>query len=146
VFAWLDYGSRYSQATDSWKLNSTKMIEITLVAEDKNNLACASDVTVGDLHCGYHGNLQPWGSDVSTDSKILQPFNTVANELFLGAGLWTSPSLPKQLPGIRFTVVCNYKVLGAARSMLLRWSPKGSFDPLKNSVAVGALSDCVIPE
>jgi hypothetical protein len=148
VYAWSGYSTKYSQATDSWKLNSTKMIEITVVREDRDNLSCASDVTVGGLHCGFHANQQPWGGGVSSDSQVLQPFNTVANELFLGAGLWTSPRLPKTLPSVRFTVMCNYKVYGAAKSMSLRWAlpPKGSFDPLKTSVAVGALSDCVIPE
>jgi hypothetical protein len=146
VFAWSGYSSKYSQTTESWKLNATKMIEITVVAEDRTNLACSSDVTIEGLHCGYRANQQPWGGEPATDSQVLQPFNTVANELFLGAGLWTSPKLPKQLPGTRFTVMCNYKVLGAAKSMSLRWAPKGSFDPLKSSVAVGSLTDCVIPE
>jgi hypothetical protein len=148
VYAWSGYSTKYSQATDSWKLNSTKMIEITVVREDRDNLSCASDVTVGGLHCGFHANQQPWGGDISSDSQVLQPFNTVANELFLGAGLWASPRLPKNLPNVRFTVMCNYKVFGAAKSMSLRWAlpPKGSFDPLKTSVAVGSLSDCVIPE
>jgi hypothetical protein len=147
VYAWSGYSSKYSQTTDSWRLNSTKMIEITLVAEDKVNLACASDVVVGGLHCGHRGNQQQYGNtDPANDGQVLQPYNTVANELFLGAGLWMSKSLPKVLPNVRFTVMCNYKVLGAAKSVSLRWAPKGSFDPLKNSVAVGTLSDCVIPE
>lgn len=146
IFAWSGYSSKYSQTTEGWKLNSTKMIEITVVAEDRVNLACASDVEIGGVHCGYRANQQPRGGEPASDSQVLQPFNTVANELFLGAGLWTSPSLPKQLPTSRFTVMCNCKVLGAAKSMSLRWAIKGSFDPLKSSVAVGALSDCVIPE
>lgn len=146
IFAWSGYSTKYSQSTEGWKLNSTKMIEITVVAEDRVNLACSSDITIGGVHCGYRNNRQQWGGEPKNDSQVLQPFNTVANELFLGAGLWTSPALPKQLPGTRFTVMCNYKVLGAAKSVSLRWAPKGSFDPLKSSVAVGALSDCVIPE
>lgn len=146
IFAWSGYDTKYSQTTDSWKLNSTKMIEITLIAEDKGNLACASDANVQGLHCGYNAHNQKVSGEVDSDPQILQPYNTVANELFLGAGLWTSQTLKGQLPGQRFTVMCNYKVLGAAKNVALRWAPKAAFDPLKNSVAVGTLSDCVIPQ
>lgn len=146
VFAWSGYNTKYSQATDSWKLNSTKMIEITLVAEDKTNLACASDVSVEGLHCGYDARQNKRPGDVDTDPNILQPYNTVANELFMGAGLWTSSVLKAALPGQRFTVMCNYKVMGAAKNVSLRWAPKAGFDPLKTSVAVGTLTDCVIPQ
>ncbi|MGE5788857.1 MAG: hypothetical protein ACM3ZE_29985 [Myxococcales bacterium] len=146
IFAWSGYNTKYSQATDSWKLNSTKMIEITLIAEDKTNLACASDVSVEGLHCGYDARHNKRPGEVDTDPTILQPYNTVANELFMGAGLWTAPVLKGQLPGQRFTVMCNYKVMGAAKNVSLRWAAKGGFDPVKTSVAVGALTDCVIPQ
>jgi len=146
IFAWSGYNTKYSQATDSWKLNSTKMIEITLVAEDKTNLACASDVSIEGLHCGYDARHNKRPSEVDADPTILQPYNTVANELFMGAGLWTAPILKGQLPGQRFTVMCNYKVMGAAKNVSLRWAAKGGFDPVKTSVAVGALTDCVIPQ
>lgn len=146
IFAWSGYDTKYSQTTDSWKLNSTKMIEITLIPEDKVNLACASDANVHGLHCGYNAHQQKVPGEVDTDPQLLQPYNTVANELFLGAGLWTNPVLKGQLPGQRFTVMCNYKVLGAAKNVALRWGLKAAFDPLKNSVAVGSLSDCVIPQ
>jgi hypothetical protein len=146
IFAWSGYDTKYSQTTDSWKLNSTKMIEITLIGEDKVNLACASDANVHGLHCGYNAQHQKVPGEVDTDPQLLQPYNTVANELFLGAGLWTNPVLKGPLPGQRFTVMCNYKVLGAAKNVSLRWGVKAAFDPLKNSVAVGSLSDCVIPQ
>lgn len=146
IFAWSGYDTKYSQTTDSWKLNSTKLIEITLIAEDKVNLACASDANVHGLHCGYNAHQQKVPGEVDADPQLLQPYNTVANELFLGAGLWTNQALKGQLPGQRFTVMCNYKVLGAAKNVSLRWGLKAAFDPLKNSVAVGSLSDCVIPQ
>ena len=46
----------------------------------------------------------------------------------------------------RFTVVCNYHVVGVLKSAALRWALNGSFNPLEQSVAVGNLSDCVIPQ
>ncbi len=146
IFAWAGYKHKYSQQTEGWYLGSTKMIEITLVREDKKNLACSSEKMLSGVHCGYHGNQQPWGPGPGTDPHALQPFNTVKNELFLGAGLWQSPVLRGTLPSQRFTVVCNYHVLGVLKSVSLRWSATGAFNPVDQSVAVGTLTDCVIPQ
>jgi hypothetical protein len=146
VFAWTGYKEKYSQQAEGWYLGSTKMIEITLIREDKKNLACASDKEFVGLHCGYHANTQSWGSTPETDPHVLQPFNTIKNELFLGAGLWQSSILSGTLPAERFTVVCNYHVAGVLKAVSLRWSPTGNFGPVDQSVAVGALTDCVIPQ
>ena len=146
VFAWSGYKEKYSQQTEGWHLGGTKMIEITLIREDKKNLACASDKEFAGVHCGYHGNSQPWGPNPEADPHILQPFNTVKNELFLAAGLWQSPILSGTLPAERFTVVCNYHVAGVLRAVSLRWSATGNFSPVDQSVAVGTLTDCVIPQ
>ncbi len=145
VLAWTGYKEKYSQQTEGWHLGSTKMIEVTLVREDKKNLACASDKSFGPVHCGYHANSQPWASP-DTDPNVLQPFNTVKNELFLAAGLWEAPILQGSLPTQRFTVVCNYHVVGVLRTVSLRWSATGNFSPVDQSVAVGNLTDCVIPQ
>jgi hypothetical protein len=146
IFTWTGYKEKYSQIAEGWHLGGTKMIEITLIRDDKKNLACASDKTFGAIHCGFHRNGQSTGTSPETDPTVLQPYNTVKNELFLAAGLWQSPILSGTLPKERFTVVCNYHVVGVLRSAALRWSPTGSFNPLDQSVAVGSLSDCVIPQ
>lgn len=146
VLAWAGYKDKYSQQNEGWNLGSTKMLEITLIREDKKTLACASDKTIDGVHCGYKANGQPWGTTQETDPTVLQPFNTVKNELFLAAGLWQSPILHEPLPAERFTVVCNYHVLGVLRAVSLRWSLTGSFGPVDQSVAVGSLSDCTIPQ
>jgi hypothetical protein len=146
VFAWTGYKEKYSQQAEGWYLGSTKMIEITLIREDKKNLACASDKEFAGAHCGFHANRQPWGTNPETDPHVLQPFNTIKNELFLGAGLWQSPILSGTLPADRFTVVCNYHVAGVLKAVSLRWSPTGNFGPVDQSVAVGTLTDCVIPQ
>jgi hypothetical protein len=146
VFSWTGYKDKYSQLTEGWHLGGTKLIEITLIREDKRNLGCASDLVIGGLHCGSRANGQPWNPNAEYDINTLQPFNTVKNELFLGAGLWLSPTLRGALPAERFTLACNYKVVGVARSIALRWSPTGSFSPLDQSAAVGTLTDCVIPQ
>lgn len=146
LFAWSGYKEKYSQLTEGWHLGGTRMVEITLVREDKKNLACASDKTFGDTHCGYRANGQPFGANGEVDAHTQQPYNTIKNELFLGAGLWASPALPAILPAERFTVVCNYRVVGVAKSVALRWSSTGTFNPVDQSAAIGTLTDCVIPQ
>jgi hypothetical protein len=146
VFAWTGYKNRYSQQVEGWHLGATKMIEVTLIREDKQNLACASDKSFDGVHCGFRADQQPWGPGPEKDGSALQPYNTVKNELFLAAGLWVSPSLQGELPTTRFTVVCNYHVKGVLKSVSLRWSPTGSFGPVDQSVPVGTLTDCVIPQ
>jgi len=146
ILAWSGYKEKYSQQTEGWHLGSTKMLEITLIRDDKKNLACASDRVYGEIRCGYTRDGKPFGPKPDEDPHILQPFNTVKNELFLAAGLWQAPVLKEPLPADRFTVVCNYYVVGVLKAVALRWSPTGSFNPVDQSVAVGTLSDCVIPQ
>jgi hypothetical protein len=146
VLAFSGYKEKYTQQTEGWRLGSTRLVEITLIREDKKNLACASDKTFGDVHCGYRRDGTPFGTLPEEDAHILQPFNTVKNELFLSAGLWQSPVLRGELPKERFSVVCNYHILGVLKAVALRWSPTGSFNPVDQSVAVGTLSDCTIPQ
>jgi len=146
VLAWAGYKEKYSQQNEGWRLGSTKMIEITLIREDKKNLACASDRSFGDVHCAYARDGRFLGTRPDESPHVLQPFNTIKNELFLAAGLWQAPVLKEPLPAERFTVVCNYHVVGVLKAVALRWSPTGSFNPVDQSVAVGTVSDCVIPQ
>ena len=146
VFAFMGYKEKYSQQTEGWHLGGTKMIEITLIRDDKKNLACASDKMFGEVHCGFHRDGNPFGTNPDVDPHVLQPFNTVKNELFLAAGLWQSPILAGTLPSDRFTVVCNYHVLGVLKAVALRWSPTGTFGPVDQSVAIGTVSECIIPQ
>jgi len=146
VFAWTGYKEKYSQTNEGWRLGSTKMLEITLIREDKKNLACASDRRFGEIHCAHARDGRFLGTKPEDSPNILQPFNTVKNELFLAAGLWQGPALREPLPAERFTVVCNYRVVGVLKAVALRWSPTGSFNPVDQSVAVGTLSDCVVPQ
>jgi hypothetical protein len=143
-FAWSGYGDRYAQATEGWRKGGTHLVEITLVREDVNNLACASDVTFEGLHCGYRADRQPF-EDSEEESRVLRPYSTTSHQLLMGAGLWSSLGLSVQLPSQRFTVVCNYHLVGAVKSASLRWSPNGRFEPLERSLSVGSLSDCSIP-
>ena len=145
IFAWTGYASRYATHADNWHKGGVRSIELTVVRDDAQNLSCASDVEVEGLHCAYRANQQPFGHIPPDDRVTLRPYNTVDSVLFLGAGLWSSPALAGPLPTERFTVVCNYRMVGAVKSVALRWSPTGTFSPTKDSLPVGILSDCVIP-
>jgi hypothetical protein len=146
IFAWTNYGKRYAPLADGWYAGGTRSIEITLVREDSQSLDCASDLVVGGLHCAYRANHQPFEPNVTPDLARLRPYNTADQVLFLGAGLWSSPSLFGALPKDRFTVTCNYHMVSTIRSVSLRGVVGGAFDPVKNPVPVGLLSDCVIPQ
>lgn len=147
VFAWTGYSNRYAQVTEGWHIGQTKLVEVTVVREDKDRLACASDVLIEDIHCGWHANSTPFDAHTQNDSHVISPYNTVKNELFLAAGLWTSlAASQKQIPTERFTAACNLNIQGVLKSVSLRWQATASFDPVKQSVAVGTLSNCVIPK
>jgi hypothetical protein len=142
------YRRQYSGAGVAWHRGAHNFIEITVVPEDQTNLACAADTVMKGLHCSFaadrrrHELWSPGGDD---DARVLSPYVTVNGELFLGAGLWASLARQGPLPTQRFTVFCDYDIVGALRSVALRWTPTGSFDPSSKSLAVGALRDCAIP-
>jgi len=140
------YREEYAQATQDWHVGGVRMVELTLVKNDRRNLACASDQTIAGLHCGYRGALMPADSASADDPHVLQPYNTTQNELLLGAGLWTSPGLKEPLPEKRFTAVCNFHIEGVMKSASTRFDVNGSFMPLGKTVAAGAFTDCVLPQ
>jgi hypothetical protein len=139
------YREEYSQTTEGWRLGSTRMVELTVVSDDKRGLACASDQVLAGLRCGYQRDLRAVGGLSPDDPRILQPYNTVKNELLLGAGLWSAPDLREPLPRGRFTVVCNYHMEGVMKSASTRFGLRGTFAPLRRTVTVGTLNGCVIP-
>lgn len=146
IFAWTRYGEEYAQANEVWHVGGTRMVELTLVREDVDNLACASDLSRDGLYCAYRANLTGFAPGPPDERQILRPYATIKNELLLGAGLWSSPDLRGNLPAWRFTVVCNYHIVGVLKSVSLRWTPTGDFSPATQSIAAGRLSDCVLPE
>jgi hypothetical protein len=138
------YRQEYAQATPAWHVGSTQLVELSLGAEDARNLACASDAVVAGLKCGsdQHEGAPP----APDDPRILQPYNTSANQLLLGAGLWTFPDLKGPLPAGRFSAVCNYHIDGVMKTAAVRFDRNAPFTPLGTTVTVGRLTDCVIPQ
>jgi hypothetical protein len=135
------YREEYAQATTGWRVGSTRAIEITVVPDDRRNLACASDQVIAGLRCGGARDFGAAGPDAET----LQPYNTVGNELLLGAGLWPELDRGGTLPADRFTVSCNYTIKGIIKSAGIRFSPTSAFAPLTKSTTVGTLTECMIP-
>lgn len=137
------YREEYAQATPSWHVGSTRTVEVTVVTEDRLNLACAADSEIAGLRCGYRRDSQEAGP---FDPQTLQPYNTVGNELLLGSGLWSSLDAEQSLPQSRFTVVCTYNIKGVMKSARIRFHQTAPFSPLRKTVTVGTLTDCKIPQ
>jgi len=149
IFAWSGYARRYATNAEGWSMGATRSIELTVTREDFDNLGCASDVVLEGLHCQHRANQQPFGSEGSpggtTDGQILRPYVTVDRVVFLGAGLWSALGPVAALPPGRFSAVCNFHMAAAIKSVSLRWSPRGPFEPAANSVPAGTLTDCRVP-
>jgi hypothetical protein len=140
------YRRQYSGTGVAWHRGAQNFIEITLVREDNINLACASDAAMQGLHCGFRADQRARQSMVGDDdAHLLRPYNTVNGELFLGAGLWNSLAQHGPLPAGRFTVTCDLDIVGALRSVALRWTRNGAFEAPARSLAAGVLRDCAIP-
>ena len=143
--AWAGYANRYAQSGENWYKGSKHLVELTLVREDRQNLSCGSDIMVDSVHCMYRADGRQLTSGPQDDGHVLRPYNTIKNEPLLAAGLWSSPAMAGELPAHRFSVVCQYEITEIVKSVSLRWSPTGSFEPTKQSLPVGTLSECVLP-
>lgn len=145
VFTWNGYGERYAGAAEAWRIGGTRLVQITVVAADRDRLACSSALRFDGMRCGFDKPNVPHSSGSRSRETELQPLNTVEHQLFLAAGLWSSPAMQGPLPKERFTVFCNLHVVGGVKSAALRWSENGPFEPLAIPVPVGMLSDCELP-
>ena len=139
------YREEYAQATQGWRVGTTRVVELTLARDDKTNLGCASEHTIAGLRCGHGRDGQPVGALSADKPEMLQPYNTVEGELLLGAGLWTAPDLKQPLPPARFSVVCNYTIKGVMRSARIRFDAAASFNTMGKTATAGTLTDCVLP-
>jgi hypothetical protein len=139
------YREEYSASTQGWRVGSTRVVELTVIGDDKRNLACASKHAVAGLRCGYDHDQVPVKSLSADQPEMLQPYVTTGGDLLLGAGLWTSPDVKHDLPPSRFTVVCNYTIKGVSKSARIRFDPNAPFNAMGKTVTVGTLSECLVP-
>jgi hypothetical protein len=144
VLAWTHHRADYVGTQAAWHRGAGNLVEITLVREDEAKLACASDLRPGALACAFDGDRRP-RDPAPPDAELLRPYSTLGGDWLLGAGLWTSSKLARPLPAERFTVVCDFEVIELVRTVAIRWSGEGPFDPSTKSFPVGRLRDCAIP-
>jgi hypothetical protein len=142
IFRWSGYSEGYTQRMDGWRLGGTHLVELTVVPQDRQRLACASDGHFGQARCGFNARKK---ARKTPEKDLLSPYSTSDGKVLLASGLWTSPGLA-ELPRRRFTVVCNLHVLGVLKSVKLRWKEQGSFERVRHGLVTGRLEDCAIPQ
>lgn len=132
-------------AKPKWKAGDIADVEITLVKNDKQELACASAEEIGGKHCAFEGMNKPWSKgENADDKKVMRPYTTTDRVQFAAAGLWSEPVLaPDKIPATRFSVKCKLKVEGTLKSVAVRWESTGQWFP-GNEWYAGSVSDCKI--
>jgi hypothetical protein len=145
VFAWQGKRPLYSSGPVLRRVGESYQVEITLIREDREHLACASPHLFEGLHCGFTKPGSPWKDDAPTDAKLLRPYTTVEGEQLLASGLWSQLEAFVPLPSHRFSVLCSFHAVGAVRDAQARWNITAAFGPLNRVWFVGSLKDCVLP-
>jgi hypothetical protein len=133
-------------ASTRWAVGSEQEINITLVAQDKTNLACASPEELDGKHCEFEAKDKKWSKGGSAeDTALLKPYRLAgSNDPALIAGLWSDPALKGNLPPNRFSARCKFKVLGKLKKPAVRWFPKESWFDEPFDWPVGSVSGCSI--
>lgn len=132
---------------------------ITLVASDAKDLACASNDEVAGAKCLYDagGNARAalaTGDAPGRSERILAPYMTTDNVLFLVPGLFAEPAVAKRYEeepttmnrdsSRRFTARCRLKLEGRVNDVAVRWTQQAAFGPRPEGAWVGRVSACSI--
>jgi hypothetical protein len=142
AFALLGQESTTGPAAPKWKTGDSADLELTLVADDKKNLACSSPDEIGGAHCAFEAQGKPWSKgDSADDKKLLKPYTTVDHVQILASGVWSDPALGGALPATRFSVKCKLKVDGKMKAASIRWASDGPWYDSKDLYA-GSISGC----
>lgn len=142
AFALLGTESSSGPAAPKWKTGDVTDLELTLVADDKKNLGCASSDDIAGAHCAFEDKTKPWSKgDNADDKKLLKPYTTVDHVQVLASGLWSDPGMTGTLPTVRFSVKCKYKVEGKMKTAAIRWNGDGPWYDSKDLYS-GSISGC----
>jgi hypothetical protein len=142
AFALLGTESSSGPAAPKWKTGDTADLELTLVADDKKNLACSSSDDIAGAHCAFEDKTKAWSKgDNADDKKLLKPYTTVDHVQILASGLWSDPGMTGTLPTVRFSVKCKYKVEGKMKTAAIRWNGDGPWYDSKDLYS-GSISGC----
>jgi len=132
-------------ASAGWVVGSEHDANITLVAQDKTYLACASPEELAGKHCEYEAKDKKWSKGGSADDKMqLRPYRLAGtNDPVLISGLWSEPALKGTLPNQRFAIRCKIKVEGKLKKPTVRWNGRDWYDePFDWPVA--SVSNCAV--
>ena len=130
---------------NAWTVGKEYPIEITLVAADRTNLACASDQAVAGKHCAFEAPTKQWSKGGGTDDKsLLKPYTTLDRRNLLAAGMWTNKVLIGTLPRERFSVKCTFAVEGQVKKPHVRWEANGEWIPNDPDWFAGTVKDCTL--
>ena len=131
---------------------------ITLVTADKWDLACMAKDDMKGMHCEFQEDKKPWPGanvrDPAQRKKLLAPYMTVDNTMFLIPGLFEESAIAdryrdelpfgKSRQGLeRFTAQCKLKVIKKLSNVRVRWRKTGDWQG-PQSVWVGTVSACQI--
>lgn len=144
AFAYLGQETQQGPApAPKWKVGETVDLEITLVASDNTDLACAAANEVAGKHCAFESQSKPWSKPTTDDKVTLKPYTTTNGIEFAAAGLWSDEALaPAKLPKTRFSVKCKYTVEGKLTTPSVRWKSDGPWFTAKSDWYAGAVSAC----
>lgn len=152
--------SRKASRPPSYSIGQELEAAITLVSTDAKALACASKEEIDGRHCAFEGlnPATPWtkplSQELSEEERVLAPYKTTNDVMFLIPGLFSEPALVERLKvdppifGIehtRFNAHCRLKVVGKAAKLDVRWAPNGPWHPATN-VFVATASGCTVSE
>jgi hypothetical protein len=140
-----DTGRSDGPAQVKWNTGQVVDVEITLVASDDKDLACASEEVIEGRHCQFEAKAKPWSKGTDPGTQLLKPYTTTDRIQFLAAGLWDQPAMAKdKLPPSRFTVKCKLKVEGKAKKPSIRWAADQQWNDQTNDWFAGSVSDCSV--
>jgi hypothetical protein len=146
-FTWLghDTGRNDGPVQVKWNTGQVVDVEITLVASDDRDLACASEDVIEGRHCQFEAKAKPWSKGTDPGTQLLKPYTTTDRVQFLAAGLWDQPAMAKdKLPPSRFTVKCKYKVEGKVKKPSVRWAADQQWNDQPGDWFAGSVSDCSV--
>lgn len=131
--------------SQTWAVGERIDVDITVLPNDAENLACASTQEVAGRHCGFESPTTVWskGGDASADA-LLRPYATTGRARLLAGGLWTSPAIAAQKGTKRFVARCRYTIEGKVQAPQVRWAKDGPWREMKGEWFTGHLADCTV--
>ncbi len=133
---------------------STIGASINLVTSDREDLACASDRTLGRYRCEFRAPGERW-PDPPAPADRLAAYYTTDQRLFVIPGLFQQPAVatryaaeaPRNLPRDqrpRFSAHCRLKLVQQLHNFQARWLAHGGWGP-EDQAWVAVASDRDVP-